>query len=240
MIASSSSARLISEGEMMKGHINKIGFWSAIILVCLGLAYLCLILITMLGGSGFPPDEPFQTIFNILILCTAVWMVFFWVVINEAVPIEKKLFSQASLVMIVIFATLTSINRYVGLTVVKQSLSSGNTSGLQWFLPYSWPSVMLALEILAWGFFFSLACLSLAPVFVKGKLERAIFWSLLGTGLLSLFPAVGQVLGSNIINFTPFTIAGTVGWGPGLTVTALMIGIWFKRNTKISRQPEKI
>jgi hypothetical protein len=48
------------------------------------------------------------------------------------------------LAYILIFATLTSINRYVALTVVRQSLAAGNTDGLQWFLPYTWPSIMLA------------------------------------------------------------------------------------------------
>jgi hypothetical protein len=144
-------------------------------------------------------------------------------------PSDKKLFFQASLVMIVIFATLTSINRYVGLTVVKQSLASGNTSGLQWFMPYGWPSAMLAVEYLGWGFYFGLACLSLAPAFVSGSLERAIFWTLLATGMLSLLSVIGQVLGSNSLTFSLFTMAGVLGWGPGLTVATLLIAIWIRR-----------
>ena len=195
----------------------------------LGIIYVGLIGIMMLSGSGFPPVEPYQTMFNILILLTAAWMVIYWVVLHQAVQGEKKIFSLASLVMIVIFATLTSINRYVGLTVVKQSLLSGNTSGLQWFLPYGWPSVMLALEILAWGFFFGLACLCLAPAFTNGKLERAIFWTLIATGILSLLAAVGQVINTNAASFNPFTMAGSVAWGPGLTTAAVLFVIWFRR-----------
>jgi hypothetical protein len=150
---------------MIPSQVRRIGFWSGIVLVAMGLAYLGLIAAMMLSGSGFPPVEPFQTMFNILVLFTAVWMVLFWSILHLAVPADRKVFSQASLALIVIFAALTSINRYVGLTVVRQSISSGNTNGLQWFLPYGWPSVMLALEYLAWGFFFGLACLCLAPVF---------------------------------------------------------------------------
>ena len=131
--------------------------------------------------------------------------------------------------MIVIFATLTSINRYVGLTVVKQSLASGNTSGLQWFMPYCWPSVMLAIEYLGWGFYFGLACISLAPAFVSGSLERAIFWTLLATGMLSLLSVIGQVLGANSLTFSLFTMAGVLGWGPGLTVATFLISIWIRR-----------
>ena len=209
--------------------IRQTGFWSGIVLVVLGLLYLALVAGMILGGSGFPPVEPYQTLANILILITAVWMVWFWVILNQAAPPEKKVFSQASLALIVIFAALTSINRYVGLTVVRQSLASGDTDGLQWFLPYGWPSVMLALEFLAWGLFFGLACLCLAPVFTKGKLERARFWILIATGCLSLAAALGQLIGANGLTFSPFTLAGTLGWGPGLTAATILMVIWFKK-----------
>ena len=208
---------------------GQIGFWTGIILVILGMAYLGLVVVMIASGSGFPPVEPFQSIVNVLILLTAVSMVFFWVILNQVVPAEKKVFSQASLAFIVISAALTSINRYVGLTVVRQSIASGNTDGLQWFLPYGWPSIMLAIEFLAWGFFFGLACLCLAPVFTNGKLEHAISWALLATGALSLIACLGQLIGSNGLTFSPFTLAGTIGWGPGLTSSVILLVVWIKR-----------
>lgn len=214
---------------MPTSHMSRIGFWSGSVLVAMGLAYFGLMITMMLLGSGFPPTEPFQTIFNVLIILTAAWMVFFWVVIHQTVPAQRKLFSQASLMLIVICATLTSINRYVALTVVRQSLASGDTNGLHWFMPYSWPSVMLAIEFLAWGFFFGLACLCLAPAFTVGKLERTIFWVLIVTGILSLLAALGQVIGSSTLTFNPFTLAGTIGWGPGLTMAVALIVVWFRK-----------
>ncbi|MGE5250028.1 MAG: hypothetical protein ACM3QS_07405 [Bacteroidota bacterium] len=218
-----------SKKHMPSSHIRQIGFGSGVVLVGLGLAYLGLFAAMMLSGSGFPPTEPLQTIFNILILLTAVWMVFFWSVLHQAVSAERKLFTRASLMLIVIFAALTSINRYVALTVVRQSLSSGNTNGLDWFMPYGWPSVMLALEILGWGFFFGLACLCLAPVFTTGPLERAISRVLIATGILSLLAPLGQVIGSNALAFNPFTLAATAGWGPGLTAAVALITVWFRK-----------
>lgn len=182
-----------------------------------------------LSGSGYPPAEPYTTMFNVLILLTAVWMVFFWTILNHAVPADRKLFSQASLAMIVIFAALTSINRYVALTVVKQSLLSGNTNGLQWFMPYGWPSIMLAIEFLAWGLFFGLACLCLAPVFRSGRLGMAIFWVLIVTGILSISATLGQVVGTSTQGFNPLTFIGMLAWGPGLTVATVLITIWFKK-----------
>jgi hypothetical protein len=214
---------------MMPALVRRIGIWGGIFLAILGFIYLGLIAIMMLSGSGFPPVEPYQTMFNILILITAAWMVFYWAVLHQAVQGEKRLFSLASLVMIVIFSALTSINRYVALTVVRQSILTGNTAGLEWFLPYDWPSIMLALEILGWGFFFGLACLCLSAVFTNGKLERAICWTLIATGILSLCAAVGQVLNTSSLSFNPFTMAGAVAWGPGLTTAAILMAIWFRR-----------
>ncbi len=215
---------------MKASLIRRIGFWCGIFLVILGFVYLGLIVTIILSGSGFPPAGHFQTIANALVLLTAVWTVFFWTILHQAVTAEKKLFTRASLALIIIFAALTSINRYVGLTVVRQSIAAGNLNGLQWFLPYTWPSVMLALEFLAWGFFFGLACLCLAPVFTKGKLEHSIFWTLIIIGVLCLLSIVGQLTGSSNLNFDPFTMIGTIAWGPGFTILAILLVIWFRKS----------
>ncbi len=215
--------------NMHSARIAQFGFWTGLALVCLGLVYLGLLAAMMLLGSGFPPTEPFQTAFHVLILLTAASMVVFWTLLHEAVPPDRKPFSRASLAFVVIFATLTSINRYVGLTVVKQGIASGSTEGLQWFLPYGWPSVMLALEILAWGFFFGLACLCLAPAFSGSRLDRAISLLLIAIGIMSLLSALGPVLGYRSLDFSPFTIAGVLAWGPGLTAAFALMAVWFRR-----------
>jgi hypothetical protein len=199
---------------MMPPLVRRAGLWSGTAYVILNVVYTGLLIATFI--TGYPPIEPYQTMFHVLTLCGAVLLVFLWSVLHSAAPNEKKLFSRASLAMIVIMATLTSINRYVALTVVRQSLASGNSSGLQWFLPYAWPSVSLAIEVLAWGYFFGLACLLLAPVFSQGKLERGMFWTLILTGVLSLLAALGQVFSP-----TPLRLAGPLAWGPGLTLAAV-------------------
>lgn len=202
--------------------IKKAGILLGSFLVFLGMTYMALLVMMMVSGSGFPPVEPFITFFNILILLSAITMVFYWILIYYSISGEKKIFGFASLIMIMIFTTLTSINRFVALTVVKQSLESGNTNGLHWFLPYEWPSIMLAFEILAWGGFFGLACLSLAPVFSQGKFDRTIFWALILTGMLSLCSLFGQIINSMILNF-----AGLIAWGPGFTLVCLLTTKWF-------------
>ncbi len=80
------------------------------------------------------------------------------------------------------------------------------------------------MEVLAWGFFFGVACLVLAPVFSCRKPESGIFWTLILTGVLSLLAALGQVS-----HPSPLSVAGPVAWGPGLALAVVLIVIRFRK-----------
>lgn len=182
----------------MYSTINKLGYWSSLIQIVL--AAMCLAAVAAMFISGtIPPAELYISIVSIVSLAS--------------VPIF----------VIVIFATLTSINRYVAMTVVRQSIAMGITDGLNWFMPYGWPSIMAAMEVLAWGFFLGLAFLFLAPVFRNGKLELAIFWTLIVSGIFSLIAVLGQVMNSVVLN-----MLGIIAWGPGLIVLFALLSFWFK------------
>jgi hypothetical protein len=207
----------------MQPELRRMGIWGGGVLSLFGLIYMGLVAASMIAAGGFLPGEPYQTIIHILVIIMAAWMVFLWAVLYRAAPAAKKPLALTSFAMVVALAVLTSINRYVALTVVHQGLAAGSQPGLQWFLPYSWPSVMLAIEILAWGLFLGLACLSLAPVVRAGRFGRALFWVLLATGGLSLCAALAQ-----IVNSVALSVAGLAGWGPGLTTVAILLTLWFR------------
>ena len=120
-----------------------------------------------------------------------------------------------------LFAAMTSINRFVALTVVRQSASTEN---LALIMPYGWPSVMLALEILGWGFFMGLAIIAAAFVFRGSRLQSAIFWTMLVSGILCVSAAVTMIAGNMTI-----MLLGAIGWGPGLTLAAILTAIWFRQ-----------
>jgi hypothetical protein len=124
-----------------------------------------------------------------------------------------------------IFATLTCINRYIQITVVRPSLARGQTDGLSWFLPYGNPSVMASLEQLAWGFFFGLALLALTPVY---RQHKPIFWTLLVSGIFSLAAILGQLLSIVFLTFI-----GVLAWGPGFLVLLLLLFFWFNNNKEL-------
>jgi hypothetical protein len=218
----------------MEPGLRKMGVWGSGVLALFGIVYMGLVAAAMVAAGGFLPVEPYQTVIHVLVILMAAWMVFVWAVLYRAAPEKNKVPALVSFGMVLILAALTSINRYVALTVVHQGLAAGSPPGLQWFLPYSWPSVMLAIEILAWGLFLGLACLSLAPVYSAGRFGRALFWALVATGILSLCAAVAQM-----VNSVALSIAGLAGWGPGLTTVAVLLTLSFRHAGLRERRSRK-
>mgnify|MGYP007106202940 CR=1 FL=1 len=207
--------------------LHKLGYWVSLIEIVLAVAYLAAVAAMFITGN-IPPAEPYISIVSVVSLVSAPLFVFLWAILNNTASSETRVFTQTSLALILIFAALTSINRYVALTVVRQSMDMGITDGLSWFMPYGWPSIMAAIEVLAWGFFLGLAFLFLAPVFRKDRLELAIFWTLILSGLLALVAVLGQVINSVILN-----MLGIVAWGPGLIVLFTLLACRFKTQYRL-------
>lgn len=199
------------------------GYWLSLFSLLLGVAYFGLVIAALVSGD-FPPVGLYQSLISVVTILSVPGIVLLWVVIHHITPAEKQVFSLGSLVLMAIFATLTSINRYNALTTVPQATVMGKTDGLEWFLPYGWPSIMAAMEVLAWGFYYGLACLCLAPVFGKTKLEQAIVWTLIASGGLSLVATLGQVVNSALLNMT-----GILAWGPGFILLLALWMRWFKK-----------
>lgn len=206
---------------------HKLGYAVSLIEIALTIAYLAAVAAMFMTGT-IPPAEPYISIISVVSLASAPLFVFLWAILHNVAASEQKVFTQTSLALIVSFATLTSINRYVALTVVRQSIEMGITDGLNWFMPYGWPSIMAAIEVLAWGFFLGLAFLSLAPIFRKGKLELAIFWTLIISGMFALIAVLGQVMNSAVLN-----MLGIIAWGPGLLVLFSLLAAWFRNSKQI-------
>jgi hypothetical protein len=210
---------------MQTSH-HKLGYRISLVGIVLTVAYLAAITGMFISGA-IPPAEPYISIISLVSLASVPVFLFLWVILHNTASLEHKVFTLTSLALIIIFATLTSINRYVALTVVRQSIDMDITEGLNWFMPYGWPSIMAAMEVLAWGLFLGLSFLFLAPAFRKGGLEIAIFWTLIISGFLSLVAVLGQVVNSTILN-----MLGIVAWGPGLIVLFTLLTIWFKSDGK--------
>lgn len=188
------------------------------------LAYLTALTVMMSKGLPFPPQEPFSTTFHVIMMLVVLVMVPLWGAIHLAVPADRQVFTLISLMFIVMLAVVVGANRFVALTLVRQSPGLGQTEGLEWFQPYGWPSLMFAFEILGWGVFFSLACLFLAPAFRMRGLERGIAVIFAVTGVLSGGGALGLLVNSTAI----MGVIAPLAWGLGPAVAVILIVIWLR------------
>jgi len=205
--------------------VGQIGFWAAAGLAALEVLYLGLLAVMMLSGAfSFPPPLPFQLVAGVITLLTTPLLVVMAACIHAAAPAEKKILSQVGLAFTSLGALVISINRFVQLSIVRQSLQSGATDGLARFLPYDGGSVMFALEMMGWGFLLGLAGLFFAPVFGGNQLGSWLRWLWIAYGVLALASALGFILAVPVL-----TMLGFAAWGPILCAIAILSAIQFRR-----------
>jgi hypothetical protein len=152
-------------------------------------------------------------------LLTAVGLVILMACIAQAAPSEKKVLGVIGLSFTILFAAVVCINRFVQVTIIRQSFLLGDTTGLERFLPYGSGSVFFALEMLGWGGFLSLGAFSIAPLFTRGRLERWIAGLFLTFGVLGITSVLGYAFSS------PIVMLGFVAWGPVLDIAILLVSI---------------
>jgi len=205
----------------------RLGFWSAGITAVLGGIYLILLIVFFASeGFAFPPTPLVQLIGGLITFFTAPALLVMFVAIHQTAPAEKKILGLLGVCFTTLFVISVSINRFVQLTVIQQSPPGPASQDLARFLPYSTGSVMFALEILGWGFFLSLACLAVAPLFRGGKLETSARWLYILFGTFSLLSVAG------FASETPLTAAGFVAWGPILLALTVVQARLFSRATR--------
>ena len=159
---------------MKKNTASQLGFWASIYVAVLGAIYL-FALIYSISTEGFSLTlSPFvQLVAGISTFLLVPGFVIQFTAIRFVNEEKNKVLGSLGVSFIILFATTVSINRFVQLTVIQQSLPNV-PADLTRFLPYSEGSVMFALEILGWGFFSSLASAFVAPLFSLSPLTAAL------------------------------------------------------------------
>jgi hypothetical protein len=195
-------------------------FRSSLVLALIGLLYAAMLGATAaLGALTLPPPEPIGTFAALDTIASAILLVILVAGIDTLTPLERRPFSRLSVLFTAMFAIAVTINRFVQLTIVRQSIAADDVADLRRFLPYDPRSAMFALEILGWGLFLGLAALCLVPV-LRGPGLRAWIARLLALyGLLGLVCALGLVLDS------PVVAVGFLAWGGVLPLAAGLIAV---------------
>jgi hypothetical protein len=206
---------------MEKNIARQLGFWSSIYIGVLGVIYLLLLTIYFsTAGFSFPPSQFVQLAGGIITFLTLPGLIVLFSAIRYANDGENKILGSLGVTFITLYAATVSINRFVQLTVIQQGAGSPD---LARFLPYSSGSVMFALEMLGWGFFSSLAALSVAPIFYGNGVKNSIRWLFVAYALFSFMAVVGYV------TQTPISAAAFLAWGPILTALAVMLAVYFRK-----------
>ena len=213
--------------------IGRAAAWSVFIL---GVVYA---LVTALGFLSLespqdPIGPPYITMMRLLIIPLAALYLVTMVAVHAYARPAAKVYSLTALVFMTVLATITTSVHFVGLTVGPRL----EATGLSWVplvVSFEWPSIVYALDILAWDWFFALSILFAVPVFRGGsRLERWVRILLLVSGLLSLAGLIGVPLADMQVRNI-----GVVGYAIVAPVAFLLIGIVFGRTQPLREDTDR-
>ncbi|MFC2090960.1 hypothetical protein ACFLT1_09325 [Bacteroidota bacterium] len=210
---------------MNKKTASQLGFWTSVFITVGGGIY-SLILIYSFSTEGFAnPNTPLvQLGGGIFTFLSVPALVILFTTIRYVNEEDNKVLGSLGISFIILFAATVSINRFVQLTVIQQSLPDVPADLLR-FLPYSTDSVMFALEILGWGFFSSLAALFVAPLFSSSPLNKAIRWLFVLYAFFSFLSVIGYATNTPIPT-------GPIAWGPILLALSILLSVYFRKLKK--------
>ena len=205
---------------------RRLGIHSAIVVSTLLVAYAVTLAVGLASLSS--PDEPIGnpafSILEVLIIAMMPAMVTLMVAIHAWAPAPAKTLSLTALVFMSLVAGITCSVHVVILTMSQQSASAQMETMVR-LLSFEWPSVVYALDILAWDFFFALSMLFAAPVFRGDGVARWIRPVMTISGALALAGLSGAATGDMRLRNI-----GIVGYVPVFFVVTVLLTVLFVRS----------
>jgi hypothetical protein len=187
--------------------------WSAIGLFIIGVFYAMTVAIGIYEtGFAKPIVDPILAVMEILTLIAAPLLVILMSTIHSTTSLDLKAHSSIALNFMILAAGLTGTVHFIGLTTLRQTGMEGIV----------WPSILYAVELLAWDVFLGLSLLFAAPVFQGKGLNRKIRITLIITGVLCITGTLGPVTGDMRLQFI-----SVLGYGVVLPVVWLMLAKYF-------------
>lgn len=145
-----------------------------------------------LESAQQPIGNPYFTIMEILSIMLSALMLICMVAVYHYAEPQNRPFALASVGFMVATTVITSCVHFAVLTL-GYTEEARSLPGYKFVFDFRWPSVVYALDILAWDWFFALSMLFAAPVF---KTHQKVWLLILVCGLLSLAGLAGVVLGN--------------------------------------------
>ena len=160
---------------------------------------------------------------------TALTFVILIACIHHYADADKKTLSQISLSFALISAVLLSADYFIQLAVMQPSLLNGDKEGLSLFAQYNPHGIFVALEDVGY-LMMSVAFLFAGTVFVgRSKIERAIRWILILSGLAAIASLIGLslIFGKNL-EYRYEVVVLSINWSV-LIVSGSLLSFLFRR-----------
>jgi hypothetical protein len=201
------------------------GILSAAATVILVVTYAVTLVVGLLSleSPQEPIGDPMFTILEVLIIVMMPAMVALMVAVHAWAPMHAKTLTLTSVVFMGLLAGVTCIVHFCVLTLSRQPEFAGQ-SWLPLVLSFKWPSVVYALDILAWDIFFPLSMLFAAPVFRGSRLAAWVHVLMIASGVLAFAGLSGVVVGD--MQLRNIGIVGYVG--VFLVVVALLAVLFYR------------
>ena len=198
---------------------GSVGSHSALALAALCIAYAAVLAIGLITLPS--PDQaiqnPWFTIMELLILAIAPAMVGVTVGLHGWTTAERKSLSMLSVIFMSMCAVVTSGVHFSVLTLSNHSAFAEH----QWahlLFSFRWPSIVYALDILAWDLFFPLAALFAALAVHGAGTARLVKALLYASAVLSFIGLAGVPVGNmNIRNI------GIIGYVVLFPIAAVLL-----------------
>lgn len=197
-----------------------IGMWSAWLYFVLSAAYVAAVVAA--GAAYGNPKDPYWAIAEVIVVVGSPILVILVAAIHDSAPRPARMFTLVALGWMLIMAALTITVHFVELAVARR-LDVPATPGFSRLFGFEWPSLLMAIEFLAWHLFFGLALLFAAFGFRGGGKEAVVRIGLVASGVLCLAGLLGPAVGDLI-----WRLPGVVGYGVVFPLVCLMIGVVFK------------
>ena len=207
----------------------RIGRWSALAIFVIGVVYV----LTGAAGLVLTRDvarrdplqqvDPYLATLELLIILAAIFMVVMMGAVHAYAPREAKTYSLVALGFMLLMAVVTISVHFVQLTVVRRIEFAGAPPLSRIFFT-EWPSVMFALDLLAWDLFLGLSLLCAAQVFKGAGLLVPVRVSMILSGVLCLAGLIGPASGD-----LRFQILGIIGYAGVFPVACLLLARCFAR-----------
>jgi hypothetical protein len=197
---------------------SRIGFWSAVLSFVFGMGY---IVFQAADWAGLTPAPWSLMTLTFPSFWLALSFVILMISIYHYASDDRKIWGHIAVAFAIMYAALNAGVYFLQMTVVVPFMLNGQAEEVA-FITLKMGTFIYGLDVLGYSLM-SLATLFAAPVFVGGRLERWVRWSLIANGLLTPALLLQQ-------NFPTFAIAAL--WAITFPIATALLAVLFKRKMK--------